>query len=63
MNPWIALQWAANCEEKADELAAVNPALAAAHRDWAKQLRAAYDRYKWGKALNAPISHGEERKI
>lgn len=52
VNPWIALQWADNCERMADNLRDVNPELAAAHRDWARQLRAAYESYKWGKAPN-----------
>lgn len=58
VNPWIALEWADNCERKADELRDVAPELAAAHRDWARQLRAAYESYKWGKAPNADIRRG-----
>ena len=38
VNPWIALQWAENCERMADELRNVNPELAAAHRSALKTI-------------------------
>ena len=56
VNPWLVLEWADNCERKADELRDVHPSLAAAHRDWARQLRACYENYKWGKAPNVEPS-------
>ena len=56
VNPWIALQWAESCERKADELRDTAPELSAAHRDWARQLRAAHESYKWGKAPNMSMS-------
>ena len=52
VNPWIALEWADNCDAMAEKLHASKPALAAAFRDWARELRHAFERYQGTKAPN-----------
>lgn len=47
VNPWLVLEWADNCDREAERLDAMDERLLAnAHRQWASELRTAYDRWK-----------------
>jgi hypothetical protein len=56
VNPWLALEWADNCDREAERLDAMNEGLLAnAHRQWAAELRTTYDRWR------APNSSSAEK--
>lgn len=56
VNPWLLLEWADNCDREAERLDTMDEGLLAnAHRQWAVELRSAYDRWKAPNARTEPL--------